>query len=99
MLFDAFHSVIPAQINVKYLYQHICYGSGPSNTLFSTKSGIFRQGSRDRANCLQSGFGGMNTTRENGSRRVPDDCQNRADTNVNPQNAAPQDSDKSTHSN
>ena len=39
------------------------------------------------------------TVPENGSRRVPDDCQNRADTNVNPQNAAPQDSDKSTHSN
>ena len=50
-------------------------------------------------NDFDSGETKQTTVPENGSRRVPDDCQNRADTNVNPQNAAPQDSDKSTHSN
>ena len=50
-------------------------------------------------NDFDSGETKQTTVPENGSRRVPDDCQNRADTNVNPQNAAPQDSDRSTHSN
>ena len=47
-------------------------------------------------NNVDSGKSGQTSVPENGSCRVSDDCHNHADTNVNPQNAAPQDSDKAT---